>query len=552
MAMHRDGNAGEKVSATWINRRQATAVLLASAAVPFTPAGAQDAAAPASPAASPAASAAEAPLAAIWPADDWAESTPEAQGMDSAALAKLVDFGAAQGMDSLLVTRHGSLVAEAFYAPYREGLKHAVNSTTKGVVATLTGMAIQDGLIASRDAPVLDFFADRKVANADASKKAMTVGHLLDMTSGLNWIEPLSDAVPETMLQLTRTRDWQGFVLDRPMAQAPGTGFNYNSGNTHLLSAILAHKTGGSTLAYAQKRLFGPLGITDVRWRKDPQGLEVGGWGLYLHPRDMARIGYLYLRKGQWNGRQLLPAAWVEQVFNPVVDMGFGTSNGAPAFKYANGWWSIPSKRAYFTAGFNRQLIVVLPDLDVVVAVTGRRHYPLPLFIDHITAAVRSREPLPADAAGQDHLAARIRDAGVEKPSAIPTTTPELAATVSRKAWLLERNGMGIQRLVLDLTPANPRYEVTFDSSRPDLPREPVAGPLGLDGKYRTAQQGPNAVIAIKGHWLDAQTFQLISRSVADGEVTVVTLKFEDGGKAVNVGLENNWGFRAQVRGRVE
>ena len=217
MAMHRDGNAGEKVSATWINRRQATAVLLASAAVPFTPAGAQDAAAPAS----PAASAAEAPLAAIWPADDWAESTPEAQGMDSAALAKLVDFGAAQGMDSLLVTRHGSLVAEAFYAPYREGLKHAVNSTTKGVVATLTGMAIQDGLIASRDAPVLDFFADRKVANADASKKAMTVGHLLDMTSGLNWIEPLSDAVPETMLQLTRTRDWQGFVLDRPMAQAP-------------------------------------------------------------------------------------------------------------------------------------------------------------------------------------------------------------------------------------------------------------------------------------------------------------------------------------------
>ena len=271
MAMHRDGNAGEKVSATWINRRQATAVLLASAAVPFTPAGAQDAAAPASPAASPAASAAEAPLAAIWPADDWAESTPEAQGMDSAALAKLVDFGAAQGMDSLLVTRHGSLVAEAFYAPYREGLKHAVNSTTKGVVATLTGMAIQDGLIASRDAPVLDFFADRKVANADASKKAMTVGHLLDMTSGLNWIEPLSDAVPETMLQLTRTRDWQGFVLDRPMAQAPGTGFNYNSGNTHLLSAILAHKTGGSTLACALgawliRRLVGyPDPLTDER-----------------------------------------------------------------------------------------------------------------------------------------------------------------------------------------------------------------------------------------------------------------------------------------------
>jgi CubicO group peptidase (beta-lactamase class C family) len=519
-------------------------VLLAGAAAPFTAGAQQDAAA----SASSAASTATTPPTTLWPGDDWAESTPEAQGMHSAALARLVDFGAAQGMDSLLVTRHGSLVAEAFYAPYREGLKHAVNSTTKGVVATLTGMAIQDGLIASRDAPVLGFFADRKVANADASKKAMALGHLLDMTSGLHWIEPLSDAVPETMLQLGRARDWQGFVLDRPMAQAPGAGFNYNSGNTHLLSAILAQKTGGSTLAYAQKRLFGPLGITDVRWKKDPQGLEVGGWGLYLHPRDMARIGYLYLRRGQWNGRQLLPAAWVEQVFNPVVDMGFGSA--APAFKYANGWWSIPSKRAYFTAGFNRQLIVVLPDIDVVVAVTGRRHYPLPAFIDLITAAVRSREPLPADPAAQDQLAERIRQAGVEKPSASPATTPELAATVSRKAWLLERNALGIQRLVLDLTPANPRYEVRFDPGRPDLPREPVTGPLGLDGLYRTAPQGPNAVIAVKGHWLDAQSFQLISRSVADGEVTVATLRFEGGGAAVNVELENNWGFKGQVRGR--
>lgn len=193
---------------------------------------------------------------------------------------------------------------------------------------------------------------------------------------------------------------------------------------------------------------------------------------------------------------------------------------------------------------------MVLPDIDVVVAVTGRRNYPLPPFIEQITAAVRSREPLTADATAQDQLAARIRDAGVEKPSATPTTTPELAATISRKAWLLERNGMGIQRLLLDLTPANPRYEVAFDGSRPDLPREPVAGPLGLDGKYRTAQQGPHDLIATKGHWLDAKSFQLISRSVADGEVTVVTLKFEDGGKAVNVGLENNWGFRGQVRGR--
>ena len=150
--------------------------------------------------------------------------------MDSAAVARLVDFGAANAMDSLLVTRHGRLVAEAYYAPYRANLKHAVNSTTKAVVGTLTGMAIQDGLLASRDQAVTDFFPERTIANLDAAKKAMTIGHLLDMTSGIDWKEKLDNSVPETALQFGRSRDWQGFVLDRPMAQPPGCGFNYHSG----------------------------------------------------------------------------------------------------------------------------------------------------------------------------------------------------------------------------------------------------------------------------------------------------------------------------------
>ena len=158
---------------------------------------------------------------AVWPTTGWATSTPEARGMNSAAIAKLVDFGAANAMDSLLVTRNGRLVAEAYYAPYRASYKHVVNSVTKGVVGTLIGMAIQDGVLASRDQPALSFFSERTVANLDASKKAMTIGHLLDMTSGLDWREKLDDSMPETMLQMGRSRDWQGFVLDRPMAQAP-------------------------------------------------------------------------------------------------------------------------------------------------------------------------------------------------------------------------------------------------------------------------------------------------------------------------------------------
>jgi CubicO group peptidase (beta-lactamase class C family) len=479
-----------------------------------------------------------------WPTAGWAASTPEAQGMDSAAVAGLVDFGAANAMDSLLVTRHGKLVAEAYYAPYRADLKHAVNSTTKAVVGTLTGMAIQDGLLASRDQPVIDFFPERTIANLDASKKAMTIGHLLDMTSGIDWKEKLDGSAPETGQQFVRSRDWQGFVLDRPMAQPPGTGFNYNSGNTHLLSAIVAKKTGGSTLAYAQRRLFQPLGIGDVRWRKDPQGIETGGFGLYLHPRDMAKIGYLYLRNGQWEGRQLLPAAWVEQVSRASVDMGF---RDGPVFRYANGWWTIPEKRAYIAAGMNRQLIIVLPEIDVVAVVTGRRNYLLPPFIDMIAAAARSAGPLAEDGAAQALLADRIRAASIEKQSPV-APAPELAAAVSRKAWQFDRNVLGVKRLMLDLTGANPGYEILFDNGRPDAPAEPVTGPLGLDGYYRINDKVADAPVAVKGDWMEPQVFRIVSRSVSDGDVSVYLLRFD--GDRLNVAFESNRGFKGQAQGR--
>lgn len=481
---------------------------------------------------------------AVWPTAGWTTSTPEAQGMDSAAIAKLVDFGAANAMDSLLITRHGKLVAEAYYAPYRAGMKHTLNSTTKAVVGTLTGMAIQDGLLASRDQPVLEFFSERTVANVDASKKAITLGHLLDQTSGIDWKEKLDDSIPQSLIQLRGSRDWQGFVLDRPMAQAPGSGFNYSSGNSHLLSVVLAKKTGGSTLAYAQRRLFQPLGISDVRWGKDPQGIETGGFGLYLQPRDMAKIGYLYLRKGQWDGRQLLPAAWVDQVFKASVDMGFGAT---PAYRYANGWWTIPDKRAYMAVGFNRQLIIVLPELDVVAVTTSRRNYLLTPFIDMVTVSARSAAPLPEDSAAQAQLTDRIRDASVEQPSAV-TPAPELAVAISGKVWQLDRNVLGIRRVTLDLTAASPSYEIVFGSSSADAPAKPITGPLGLDGLYRINEATGGAPVAVKGSWVDAQSFRIVSRTLGEDAVSSYTLRFD--GARVNVAFENNQGFKAQLQGK--
>ena len=190
--------------------------------------------------------------------------------MSSERLARLVEFGGLNNMDSLLVTRHGRIVLEATYAPFRAGLKHRINSATKSVISTLVAMAMRDGRLDSTDRRVMEFFADRTIANLDDAKKAITIRHLLDMTSGLEWSEGLDGF--RSFLAMERSPDWQQFVLDRPMSEAPGTRFYYDSGNSHLLSAILTKVTGKSALDYAREVLFGPLGIEDVMWRADPQG----------------------------------------------------------------------------------------------------------------------------------------------------------------------------------------------------------------------------------------------------------------------------------------
>jgi CubicO group peptidase (beta-lactamase class C family) len=476
---------------------------------------------------------------ATWPTVGWQTSSPEEQGMSSAALAELVDFGAANAMDSMLVVRHGKLVLDVHYAPFKPGMKHIVNSVTKGVVGTLVGIAHKEGRLDRLDAPVLDFFPGR-VANADVQKKAMTVQSLLDSTSGLSWREPLTNEPPETMLQMERSADWIGFALDRPMAQAPGVSFNYNSGTWHLLSAIVGRQTGLDTLEYARQKLFTPLGITDVAWRRDPQGIPIGGYGLFMHPHDMAKIGYLHLRGGQWAGQQLLPSDWVSKVAEGRADMQMGS------LRYANGWWAMPDKRAYMAVGFLRQLIVVLPEIDAVAVVTGRRHYPFTQLIDRIAAAANSATPLASDATGRARLAERIADASVEKRSPVAPAS-KLASAISGKIYRFPANAIGLRSMKLDLALDDPRYESTFVLANGGSRR--YEGPIGLDGLFRMRQaQGGEPLLAVKGAWLSDNSFQVVARSLLEGIVTTYTLTFD--GERLDIALEDNRGVRTRLSGQ--
>ena len=320
----------------------------------------------------------------IWPTKQWQTSLPEEQGMDSKELAELVDFGArrvlatpdvtlSSMLDSLLVARHGKIIVEAYYAPYAAGIPHAVHSVTKAVIGTLTGIALKDGLLDSPSRRVLDFFDRRTIANVDDRKEAITVQDLLNMTSGSDWAEPLGGR-PASAIEMGHSPDWVQFILSRPMSSTPGDTFNYSAGNPHLLSAIITKLTGTSALEYAKAKLFGPLGITEVFWPHDPQGLSKGGDGLYLQPRDMAKIGYLYLRNGVWEGKQVLPSAWIDKVSHANVNMHLAME---PGLRYSNLFWAFPDKHVYGAVGYHRQVIMVFPDLDVVVVTTARDNYPL-------------------------------------------------------------------------------------------------------------------------------------------------------------------------------
>jgi hypothetical protein len=362
------------------------------------------------------------------------------------------------------------------------------------------------------------------------------------MTSGLEWKERLDDSVPESLLAMEQSPDWQQFILDQPMAQPPGTAFEYNSGNSHLLSAIINRLTGRSALDYAKAQLFDPLGITDVFWRRDPQGISTGGTGLYLQPRDMAKIGYLYLRNGSWDGRQIVPPAWIDAVKGASVDMRL------PGLRYANQFWVLPDRHVYSAVGFHRQLIVVMPDLDIVAVATGTRHYPSGKLIDGITDAVKSKEPLPENAAARAALDLAIAEAATERPSPVGPV-PETAKQVSGKVYAFAPNALNLRTLALNLSGADPSFEFVSGASSSTATNR-NSGPLGLDGTYRTGGHARFGVNAAKGSWQDEKTFVLDLQTLGNDDARQFTLSFE--GANVDLQFQNVFGWKTRLQGTTQ
>ncbi len=294
--------------------------------------------------------------------------------MDSKMLAQMLDAIKEQklALHSLLVIRNGYIVSETYFQSYTKEIRHELYSCTKSFIATLVGIAIDQGMIDGVTPRVADLLGGRTFQNQDRRKQAMTLEDLLTMRTGLDWIE-----ADGTFGRLYSQRDWVQVVMDLPMRAAPGSSFNYCSGCSHVLSAIVQLKTGMNTRAFADKVLFEPLGIRKLNWETDSMDLPIGGWGLQITPRDMAKLGYLYLNDGRWDGRQIVSAQWVKEATRKHTDtdskLGYGYQ-----------WWTYPSWGAYVALGRDGQMIFVRPDLQLIVVTTANlpSHDPILHLID--------------------------------------------------------------------------------------------------------------------------------------------------------------------------
>ncbi len=361
-------------------------------------------------------------LVADWPTRGWTHSTPEAEGMDASVLEAFhqeLASGKHGYVDGMLVIRHGRIVFEKsyehdyeplfagkgepgmynYYDPdwhpfYRKGPLHTMQSVSKSVTATLVGIARQKGELADLDAKVLPLFEGFRTRTDDLLWRAITLRHLLTMTAGIEWDETTVDYTDpkNSCAAMEGSENWVQFVLDQEMAVEPGKKFVYNSGVTELLGQILKKTTGKDPDEYAREHLFGPLGIEEWYWKKTPTGLSDTEGGLYLTGRDLAKIGYLYLKDGVWEGKRILPEGFVAEATAPAVSAGGDR-------KYGFQWWLLPHKgsKASFVAaalGYGGQFLFVVPEQDLVVVFTGWNIYEgpvlnAPLALSRVAASVR-------------------------------------------------------------------------------------------------------------------------------------------------------------------
>ena len=464
-------------------------------------------------------------------------SRPEISGVTPQAVNSFLD-AVAEGrfeLHSLVIARHGQILASGWYAPYRAQAPHLLYSLSKSFTSTAVGFAVTRGELRLTD-KVVDFFPQQVPAKISEHLAALNVQHLLTMSVG-----HATDTTPV----VTHEHDWVRTFLAQPVEFRPGSVFLYNSAATYMLSAIVQKVTGQRVVDYLRPRFFSVLGLPEMHWAQCPLGINTGGWGLSATTETLMKFGQFYLQKGRWNGRQVLPSKWIADATRFHIQQPAGPGQDLSQLELTSDWhrgygyqfWRC-RHNAFRGDGAFGQFCIVLPEQDAVIAMTSRTmdmQGLLNLAWDHLLPGLTDASTQSDAAAGQQ-LHARLAGLSLQPPvgTAATAPTPRLEST-----YTLEPNSLGLERLSVSWL--EDTFHIGFEAGgrthsvtsgigswrdgETDLPGTPPEWTelVGVDPRPR-----PPTKIAVAGAWKDAQTFEMQWRYYETPHFDTVTVCLVD------------------------
>ncbi len=446
-------------------------------------------------------------------------STPEAEGVSSAAIEQFIDsFDAKKHeLHSVMILRHGKVIAEAWWSPYAANLKHSMYSVSKSWTSTAIGFAVAEKKIQVSD-KVMTYFPEYSELANKPYIADLTIQHLLTMSVG-HEVEPLRGVV-------ATQNDWVKGFLSANITHQPGTKFLYNTLATYMLSAIIQKVTGQKVVDYLGPRLFKPLGIQGVDWEVDPKGINTGGWGIRVKTEDMAKLGQLYLQQGKWKGKQILPATWVAEATSKHIDQ----DPSASAEKKANSDWLQGygyqfwrcRNGAFRADGAYGQYIVMMPEQDAVVIITSESHDlqdDLKMVWKHLLPAFEKKTLAP-NMAAQSHLKNKLAH--------LELTAPTQDKAMSSSNWSnpsvqLEKNALNIEQIGFQFEGEKLNLQLTDNKQQKHL----IPAGHGTWASTSTEMPGPYLLRAAKANLEGQSPFKVASSYRWINQNTLeITLRF--------------------------
>ncbi|PZR28831.1 MAG: serine hydrolase [Citrobacter freundii] len=423
--------------------------------------------------------------------------SPESLGISSQAILDFIEAAEKERPDELhsfRLLRHGQVAAQGWWAPYNKDEPHMLFSLSKSFTSTAIGIAQAEGLLNINDR-VVSFFSEQAPAEPSPNLYAMRIRDLLSMNTGHN------DDATDRMRK--DTISWVKKFLSLPVEHKPGTHFVYNSAATYMLSAIIQQKTGQTVLAYLTPRLFDPLGIPHPTWEKSPEGINVGGWGLMIRTEDIANLGQLYLQKGKWKGKQLIPASWVEEATKKQTSNG---SNPDSDWEQGYGYQFWRTRHDLYRGdGAFGQFCIVFPKQDAVLAITSGTASMgaiMNLVWKYLLPAI-SEKPLTENSRAFKALNDKLKSLKLSVLKDL--ASPADISLISANRYVLDPNDEGITAISFDLKTTDPSITIEINGRSSVIP----FGNGELKKSVYPWPAGEDTPVAASGGWTSTDTLKV-------------------------------------------